>query len=141
MSTSPANRDSEILEAVAESICAWNPGSTITFWNAGSERLYGWSRDEAFGRNIVELLKCEYGEPLSDLELELFGAGTWQGRSFRHAKDGSLVIVDVSWVFRTDAAGAPVEIIETARRADNIVLEESFFDHGLIGLRDGCLWA
>jgi PAS domain S-box-containing protein len=120
MSTSPTNRDHEILDAISESICAWDLGSTITFWNAASEKLYGWSRDEAVGRNGIELLKCEYGEPLSELEAQLFDTGAWNGRSFRHARDGSLLIVDVNWAFRIDAAGAPIEIIETAHRADNI---------------------
>jgi PAS domain S-box-containing protein len=120
MSASLTNRGREIVDAIPQSICAWDPGSTITFWNAGSEKLYGWSRDEAIGRNVVELLKCEYGEPLSDLEAQLFDAGTWHGRSFRHARDGSLLIVDVNWASRYDAARAPVEIIETAHRADNI---------------------
>ena len=120
MATSPANRDREILDAVAESICAWDLGSTITFWNAASARLYGWSRDEAIGRNVVELLKAEYGEPLSECEAQLFDTGGWQGRCFRHSKDGLLHIVDVNWVLRRDAAGAPVEVVETAHRAETI---------------------
>src|SRR4051794_9520463 len=118
MSTSPMSRDREILDGIAEGLCAWDLGSTITFWNGSSEKLYGWSRDEAIGRDIVELLKCEYGEPLSECEARLFDAGAWHGRSFRHAKDGSLLVVDVNWALRCDSAGAPVEIIETARRAD-----------------------
>jgi PAS domain S-box-containing protein len=120
MSASPASRDREIIDAISESVTAWDLDSTISFWNAASENLYGWSRDEAIGRNVVDLLKCEYGEPLSECEAQLFDAGTWRGRSFRHAKDGSLLIVDVHWAVRRDQAGAPIEIIETAHRAANI---------------------
>jgi PAS domain S-box-containing protein len=120
MSTSPPARVREILDAIPESICGWDLGSTITVWNATSEKLYGWSRDEAIGQNVVDLLKCEYGEPLSDCEAQLFGAGTWQGRSFRHARDGSFLIVDVKWAYRCDSAGAPDEIFETAHRAEDL---------------------
>jgi PAS domain S-box-containing protein len=119
-STSSASREQEILDTLAVAICAWDVGSTITFWNAGAEQLYGWSQDEAIGRNLLDLLKCEYGEPLSDREAQLFETGAWHGRSFRHAKDGSLLIVDTGWSLRRDVAGAPVEIIEAARRTDTI---------------------
>jgi PAS domain S-box-containing protein len=120
MHASPTSRDREIVDAIPESVTAWDLDSTISFWNAASEKLYGWSRDEAIGRNVVELLKCEYREPLNECQARLFDAGTWHGRSFRHAKDDSLLVVDVSWTVRRDPAGTPVEIIETAHRADNI---------------------
>src|SRR5258708_11774131 len=97
MSTSRSDRDREILEAIPVGVCALDLSMTITFWNAGSERLYGWSRDEAIGQNIIELLKCEYDERLSHGMEELLDAGTLERRVYRHAKDGSLVISDGTW--------------------------------------------
>jgi PAS domain S-box-containing protein len=120
MSTSPTNRDREILEAIPEGVCALDLSMTITFWNSASERLYGWSRDEAIGQNIVALLKCEYDERLSQGLEQLLAAGTLERRVYRHAKDGSLLIVDGNWAVRRDPAGAPVEIIETTHRANVI---------------------
>ena len=120
MSNSPTNRDREILDAIPESVCAWDLGSTITYWNAASERLYGWSRDEAIGRNVVDLLKAEYGEPLDECEAQLLETGSWRGRCFRHARDGLLLIVDVKWTLRRNSAGSPVEVVETAHRADTV---------------------
>jgi PAS domain S-box-containing protein len=120
MSTSPINRDREILDAIPEGVCALDLGMTITFWNAASERLYGWSRDEAIGQNIVELLKCDYDERLSQGWEELLAAGTLERRVYRHARDGSLLIVDGNWAVRRDPAGVPVEIIETTHRANII---------------------
>jgi PAS domain S-box-containing protein len=120
MSTSPTNRDREILDAIPEGVCALDLSMTITFWSAASERLYGWSRDEAIGQNLIELLKCEYDERLSSGLEELLDTGTLERRVFRHARDGSLLIVDGNWALRRDSAGAPVEIIETTHRANVI---------------------
>src|ERR1700754_941188 len=120
MKTPPTSRDREILDAISESVCAWDLDSTITLWNAASEKLYGWSRDEAIGRNIIELLKVEYGLPPSEWQAQLFDSGKWQGRCFRHAKDGSLLVVDVKWTLRSDPGGAPHEVVETAHRVETI---------------------
>jgi PAS domain S-box-containing protein len=120
MSTSSPNRDREILEVIPAGVCALDLSMTITFWNAGSERLYGWSREEAIGQNLIELLKCIYDERLSSGLEELLDTGALERRVYRHAKDGSLLIVDGSWALRRDAAGSPVEIIETTQRATDI---------------------
>ncbi len=120
MSTSRSDRDREILEAIPAAVCALDLSMKITFWNASSERLYGWPRDEAIGQNIMELLKCEYDERLSQGLEELLDAGSLERRVYRHARDGSLLIVDGNWALRRDPTGAPVEIIETTHRANII---------------------
>src|SRR5258705_10141973 len=112
-----ANRNREILDAIRESVCALDLNMTITFWNAAARGLYGWSRKEAIGQNLIELLKCEYDERLSSGLEELLNTGTLERRVYRHAKDGALLIVDGNWTLRRDPAGAPVEIIETTHRA------------------------
>jgi PAS domain S-box-containing protein len=115
-----ADRNREILDAMRESVCAMDLSMTITFWNAAAERLYGWSREEAIGQNLMELLKCVYDERLSSGLEELLDTGALERRVYRHARDGSLLIVDGNWALRRDAAGAPIEIVETTHRATDI---------------------
>ena len=40
-------------------------------WSAGCERLYGYSREEALGKNAHELLKTEFPQPLGEISAEL----------------------------------------------------------------------
>lgn len=48
----------ENLDKVA--VQAYEPDGTITFWNRASELFYGYSADQALGRDLVELLYAEH---------------------------------------------------------------------------------
>jgi two-component system CheB/CheR fusion protein len=86
----------------------------ITYWNTGSEQLYGWTRQEALGRVSYELLKTEFPEPLDAIMDTLQREGRWSGELRKTAKDGRPVHVAVSWVLSRDAASRPVSILEVA---------------------------
>lgn len=116
--SSQSNRDRDILTLIPESVCVLDPELTITYWNPAAERLYGWSRDEAVGQKLVELLKCAYDERMSEGLEQLLATGSLQRRVYRHAKDGSLLIVDGNWAVRRNSQGAPIEIIEATHVAD-----------------------
>lgn len=50
------NRFSRLLESVdTVAVQGYAPDGTVHYWNRASERLYGYSADEAIGRDIVEL--------------------------------------------------------------------------------------
>jgi len=118
MTSSTTSRDREVLDGIPEAICAFDLTMTITFWSAAAERLYGWSRDEAIGQNLMELLRCDYDDQFGGGLEELLEAGTVRRRIYRHARDGLLLIVDGHWALRLDPAGNPLEIVECTHRAD-----------------------
>src|SRR5208337_2548803 len=45
-----------LLDQTHEAICLNDLNDQILFWNKGAERLYGWSAEEAVGKNAHELL-------------------------------------------------------------------------------------
>lgn len=56
-----ASRDSEalissILERAPDAFVSCEPTGIITKWNAAAERSFGWTHDEAVGRDIAELI-------------------------------------------------------------------------------------
>ena len=55
---------SGLLELAHDAIVIRTIEGTILFWNRGAERLYGWSAEEATGRNVQELLRVEAATPL-----------------------------------------------------------------------------
>lgn len=85
---------------------------TITSWNEGAERLYGWKREEAIGKPAAELLCSRYPIPLQEIERELLETGRWQGRIVQCRKDGTEVMVEGRWGLQTDSAGEPLAILE-----------------------------
>lgn len=87
-------------------------GRAITYWNDGAERLYGWARNEAMGRQPAELLGSIYPIPLEQIEHELVRAGRWEGEILQRRRDGQPITVLARWALQTDAGGQPQSILE-----------------------------
>jgi diguanylate cyclase (GGDEF)-like protein/PAS domain S-box-containing protein len=74
----------------------YRPDGTITYWNAASERLYGYTSDQAVGCNVLELivpsqLQPEFRQQMSELA-QGRTAGDGQELTLRH-QDGHEVHV------------------------------------------------
>ena len=80
-----------------------DPHGRILYWTTGCQRLYGWSRDEALGKILSELLKTRYPLPREEIIKQLRERGSWQGELVQQKKDGSLVSVASLWVARATA--------------------------------------
>ena len=85
---------------------------TITSWNAGAERLYGWSRGDALGKKAAELLCSEYPLPLEEIEQQLRQTGQWEGEIVQCRKDGRQINVNCRWGLQSDSSGRPLAILE-----------------------------
>ncbi|HZT08612.1 MAG TPA: ATP-binding protein [Chloroflexota bacterium] len=84
----------------------------ILFWNHGAELMYGWSKEEADGRNPHELLKTEFPRPLDDILADLVRDDHWEGELRHTRKDGSRVWVYSRWTLQRDESGAPKAFLE-----------------------------
>ncbi|AYG63583.1 hybrid sensor histidine kinase/response regulator [Rhizobium jaguaris] len=67
-------------------------------WTTGCERLYGWSREEAVGRVVHELLATVTPEPLDQIRQTVARHGVWQGELVHRHKDGRPIVVASRWV-------------------------------------------
>jgi PAS domain S-box-containing protein len=65
----------------------------ITRWSSGAEETYGWSREEATGKIVSELLATEYPEHADSIRHALKTAGRWRGELIHHHKKGHAVPV------------------------------------------------
>ena len=61
----------------------------ITVWTRGAERLFGYSKREAIGQQVHELLRVESPARIEEIEAELLRNGEWQGHLRKFRKDGS----------------------------------------------------
>ena len=82
------------------SIIIHDEAGRIQFWTTGCQRLYGWSRGEALGRIVHELLKTSYPLPRDEIMALLRERGSWQGEIEHQKRDGSLVSISSLWVAR-----------------------------------------
>jgi hypothetical protein len=71
------------FEASPLAIIALGPGALVRRWNAAATRLFGWSAEEALGRELPTI------PPAARLESLAIVADAWRGRSF--------TAVELSW--------------------------------------------
>lgn len=78
----------------------------ICQWSAGSNELFGWTRDEAIGLHVAELLSPEPDISLEDIASGIRVSGSWKSNlEYRH-KDGHTISVLSRWIpFGTDDDG------------------------------------
>ena len=89
--------DEATLDHFADALIAVDPEGRVCAWNRGAERMFGWSRAEADGRELVELVVPEHHRA-AELERmrDSLDRGELTYESIRRHKDGSIVHVDVS---------------------------------------------
>jgi PAS domain S-box-containing protein len=104
----------ELLDLAQDGIFATNAAGTIEIWNSGAERMYGWMREEAIGRNPHELLRTESPVQLDEIKQIVFSKGEWEGELRHFTRSGKQLIVSTRWVLRT-RHGAPAGWLEIVR--------------------------
>ena len=83
---------------------------SITIWNKGAERLYGWSAEEAIGRAMGELTSP--GRSNRDALLkQLVSTGEFHGEIKQRAKDGRELIVDARVTLIRNDDGTPRSLL------------------------------
>jgi PAS domain S-box-containing protein len=82
-----------LLDLATDAIFIKAADGTISYWNQGAERLYGWTAEEALGRSPQELLQTKYPVPLSEIE----GRDDWAGELCHTTRDGARIVVVSRW--------------------------------------------
>ncbi len=102
-----------LLDLTHDTVLVRNMDDAVTYWNKGAEEMYGWSRGEALGRKLHELLQTEFSAPLPEIMEELLRNGRWEGQLVHAARDGRRLDMASRWHLQRDADGRPVSILET----------------------------
>ncbi|HVY57836.1 MAG TPA: chemotaxis protein CheB [Xanthobacteraceae bacterium] len=84
-----------LVELSREPIFVWDLDAGIVDWNRGCEDLYGYTREEAVGRNTEDLLGISVpGSSFAALRQELARSGSWNGELRQKTKDGRDLAVE-----------------------------------------------
>ena len=88
------------------------PDGRVTFWSAGSERLYGWTAREMTGRPVHETLATQFPQPPATIAVALRRDGRWDGELRQARRDGTVIAVASHWVLLRGGDGHGDRILE-----------------------------
>ena len=123
-------KQAQMLDLANDTIVVLDLNGTISYWNLGAKRLYGWRNSEATGKNIHELLQTEWVQPFETIQEVFLSLGDWQGELVRTKYDGTKITVASSWTLQRGEQGEPLAILEISndisdRKSSEIALAES----------------
>jgi two-component system, chemotaxis family, CheB/CheR fusion protein len=97
----------------------------IVLWSAGCELLYGYTNEEAVGKNGHQLLKTEFPQPLENINAELQTHGEWQGELVHATSSGKRIMVASRWVLYRPESRPPLVLQINNDITDRRLAEEA----------------
>jgi PAS domain S-box-containing protein len=107
-----AATQAELLDLANDAAFISDLENRISYWNRGAERLYGWTREEAVGRNASELLQTEFPVSYQEVLSILRSKGVWEGELQQSTRYGNRMTVASRWTYRRDTQGNPIGWLE-----------------------------
>jgi PAS domain S-box-containing protein len=107
-------RQANLLELTHDAIFVWDFDGGITFWNKGAEKIYGYSKEEAIGKNNHQLLATKHPKGVAYIRSKLKSTGKWEGEIFHRTKDGKTIVIESKHVLVKER-GRPAYVLETNR--------------------------
>jgi PAS domain S-box-containing protein len=102
-----------LLNLTHDSIFVRGMDDVITYWNRGSEALYGWTAEKAVGQASHQLLLTTFPAPIDEINARLLRTGRWEGELVHVKADGAQVVVASRWALLPDPEGNPLAVLET----------------------------
>ncbi|MBK8026980.1 MAG: PAS domain S-box protein [Chloroflexi bacterium] len=79
----------DLLNQVSDAIISTDNELRVTTWNRAASEIYGWTKDEAMGQPIDELLITEWPAiPQEEAQSALGASGDWRGEVRQWTKEG-----------------------------------------------------
>lgn len=117
----------EIVASVSNAIISTDPDGVIRSWNKAAETIYGWTAEEAKGRQIADLVSRFDSADQRLVSQELIAQEHWRGELPHQRKDGTPITVRTSVSVLRDGKGKPTGLvminrdITDAKRAEQAI--------------------
>ena len=100
-----------LLDKAQDAIWVNDIDQNILYWNHSAERLYGWTAQEALGKNANELIFHGDLTKPSEAFKSLIREGEWKGELKQVAKTGQSIMVESRWTLLRDQDHKPKSIL------------------------------
>ncbi len=105
------SQQASLLDKAQDAIGVRNLEHHLIYWNKGAQRMYGWTAEEAIGKNADRLLYKEELPQLIEAKKSVIQKGEWLGELRQRTKDGKEIIVESRWTLVRDNEGKPKSIL------------------------------
>ena len=98
------------LDKAQDAIFVRDLEGKMLFWNKGSERMYGWTRQEVLSRKMDDLLYTHPKE-LEEAYRVTMSQGDWHGELKHFTKDGDELMIESRWTLIRDNEGGAKSVL------------------------------
>lgn len=99
-----------LLDIAHDAIIVRDLQGRIRYWNQGAATTFGWSPEDALGRDVLQLLGHDATE-YEQASAQVVAEGEWRGTLHKRHRDGRPLVVDCRWTLVRDELGAPEAIL------------------------------
>ncbi len=110
MNATRIHKQAALLDAANDAIYVRVLDHTVTYWNHGAERLFGWTRAEVLGRKITDFGNVD-SAAFEAAHAALLEQGNWSGELKQTGKAGKEITVFCRWTLWQHEQGRPAEIL------------------------------
>jgi PAS domain S-box-containing protein len=103
----------QMLDLASDALIIRDLEGTIDYWNQGAEKMYGWTKQEAVGKNTHALFTTIFPQPLATILALLEERDYWEGELIHTTNYNTKITVFSRWTLQRDESGSPKAILET----------------------------
>jgi PAS domain S-box-containing protein len=127
-----------LLEHIHDGVIATDEQFAVTAWNRGAEEIYGWSAEEALGRNVWDIVPSDLtAQQASEGRRELAATGRGHFEVTAHRKDGAHLFIECSVIAMrgergeiTGYIGINRDVTERRRREKELQRSQAYLAEG-----------
>ena len=112
----------DLLNHVGQAVIMADNKKIIRFWNKSAEKLYGWTEEQAIGRDVNELLGATPSQEVNGVTKRLKAGESWSKEVLAKNKNGSVVPVILN---RTPIYNQVGEYLGAASISTDITLQKT----------------
>jgi two-component system cell cycle sensor histidine kinase/response regulator CckA len=100
-----------LLDQAQDAIMVRDLNHKVLFWNKGAEHIYGWTAEEAIGKNVRDLIFKQPSEQFEVARKTVIEKGEWIGEMHQARRDGAAIVIESRWTLVTDENGVPRSVL------------------------------
>ena len=91
-----------LLDCVKDAIYVVDSNDRIFYWNRTAEKLYGWTAEEAVGKELGALLNPEGSVTYAEAQKQVLEFGEWSGEIVQISKSKTFLTIQSHWILMPD---------------------------------------